>query len=298
MARAIMIQGAGSDVGKSLIVAGLVRAAARRGAGCPLNFHPGSPSTSWRAAHANKSEMVRWGVTVTALLVLGSIPLFVGLAFVLPWLGYSTWHLYTRLIDRSDELRDYADTAALIELMQTSFRPQDLAWATELADALVERFEDATHGGFFFTGHDHERLIHRPKPGHDNATPAGNGIAAQALTALGHWLGEPRYLVVAERAVRAAGFEIAPGSHGFTNPWLVEHRFTRSLRWTIERCLAKEPDERFASTKDLARDLRSMRDHLSETSAATLPAGAVRPRRSWLAPAAAALPADLPSTSR
>jgi uncharacterized membrane protein len=26
--------------------------------------------------------------------------LFVGLAFVLPWLGYSTWHLYTRLIDR------------------------------------------------------------------------------------------------------------------------------------------------------------------------------------------------------
>src|SRR5439155_13634177 len=35
----------------------------------------------------------------------------------------------------------------------------------------------------------------------------------------------------------------------------------------VERCLAKEPEERFASTKDLARDLRSLRDHLSETSA-------------------------------
>jgi uncharacterized membrane protein len=57
-------------------------------------------STSWRAAHANKGEMVRWGLLVAGLLVLGSIPLFVGLAFVLPWLGYSTWHLYTRLIDR------------------------------------------------------------------------------------------------------------------------------------------------------------------------------------------------------
>jgi uncharacterized membrane protein len=57
-------------------------------------------SASWRAAHANKPEMVRWGLTVVGLLVLGSIPLFVGLAFVLPWLGYSTWHLYTRLIDR------------------------------------------------------------------------------------------------------------------------------------------------------------------------------------------------------
>jgi uncharacterized membrane protein len=44
--------------------------------------------------------MIRWGLIVLGLLVLGSIPLFVGLAFVLPWLGYSTWHLYTRLVDR------------------------------------------------------------------------------------------------------------------------------------------------------------------------------------------------------
>jgi uncharacterized membrane protein len=58
-------------------------------------------SASWRAANANKGEMIRWGIIVTGLLVLGSIPMFVGLAFVLPWLGYATWHLYTRLIDRS-----------------------------------------------------------------------------------------------------------------------------------------------------------------------------------------------------
>jgi len=57
-------------------------------------------SASWRAAHANKPMMFRWGLIVTGLLILGSAPLFVGLAFVLPWLGYSTWHLYTRLIDR------------------------------------------------------------------------------------------------------------------------------------------------------------------------------------------------------
>ena len=58
-------------------------------------------SASWRAAHTNKGEMIRWGLTVLGLLVLGSIPLFVGLAFVLPWLGYATWHLYTKLIDRA-----------------------------------------------------------------------------------------------------------------------------------------------------------------------------------------------------
>jgi len=43
-------------------------------------------------------------------------------------------------------------------------------------------------------------------------------------------------------------------------------RVPAPVRWIVERCLAKEPEERFASTKDLARDLRSLRDHLSETS--------------------------------
>jgi uncharacterized membrane protein len=57
--------------------------------------------TSVRAVRANRWLMARWGITVAALLVLGSIPAFIGLAFVLPWLGYSTWHLYTRLVDRS-----------------------------------------------------------------------------------------------------------------------------------------------------------------------------------------------------
>ena len=46
--------------------------------------------------------------------------------------------------------------AALIELMQTAFRAQDLAWAIEIADALLARFEDRAGGGFFFTSDDHE----------------------------------------------------------------------------------------------------------------------------------------------
>jgi uncharacterized protein len=107
--------------------------------------------------------------------------------------------------------------AALIELMQSAFEPRDLWCATELADALLVRFEDQANGGFFFTSHDHEALIHRPKPGHDNATPAGNGIAAQALTTLGHWLSEPRYLDAAERTARAFAREIAGNPTGFAS---------------------------------------------------------------------------------
>ena len=100
-------------------------------------------------------------------------------------------------------LDDYAFLlSALLELLQARFRAEDYAWARELADVLLDEFEDAEHGGFFFTSHDHERLFHRTKPGHDNATPSGNGIAAGALIGLGHLCGLPRYVDAGERAVR------------------------------------------------------------------------------------------------
>jgi uncharacterized protein YyaL (SSP411 family) len=92
--------------------------------------------------------------------------------------------------------------SALLELMQAGFRSEDLAFAVELADTLLARFEDREAGGFFFTAHDHEVLIHRPKTGHDNATPAGNGVAAFALQRLGHLLGETRYLDAAEKTLQ------------------------------------------------------------------------------------------------
>ena len=107
--------------------------------------------------------------------------------------------------------------AALMETMQTRFRREDLEWSIALADAIIERFEDRGSGGFFFTSHDHEALIHRPKPGHDNATPSGNGVAARALVALGHWLGEARYLEAADRALHAFGRELREQPSGMAS---------------------------------------------------------------------------------
>jgi uncharacterized protein YyaL (SSP411 family) len=101
-------------------------------------------------------------------------------------------------------LDDYAFLLdALLELMQSDLRSEDLVWARELAEALLDQFEDREHGGFFFVSHDHEPLILRTKTGHDNATPSGNGVAAYALQRLGHLLGEPRYLEAAARALQA-----------------------------------------------------------------------------------------------
>ncbi len=53
------------------------------------------------------------------------------------------------------------------------------------------------------------------------------------------------------------------------------------LRWITERCLAKDPDDRFASTRDLARDLASLRDHLSETTSSAEAQPAPRVSARW-----------------
>ncbi|MBK8062666.1 MAG: thioredoxin domain-containing protein [Betaproteobacteria bacterium] len=99
-------------------------------------------------------------------------------------------------------LDDYAFLIdAALELLQGAFDAELLAFAQDLADALLEQFEDAEAGGFWFTGRDHERLVHRPKPGQDNATPAGNGVAAYALQRLAALSGEERYRYAAERAL-------------------------------------------------------------------------------------------------
>jgi uncharacterized protein YyaL (SSP411 family) len=86
-------------------------------------------------------------------------------------------------------LDDYAYLLkAVLELLQAEFDAELLVFAEALGDALLAHFEDAA-GGFWFTSHDHEALIHRVKTGHDSAMPSGNGAAACALQRLGHLTG-------------------------------------------------------------------------------------------------------------
>ncbi|MDP2792584.1 MAG: thioredoxin domain-containing protein [Sulfurisoma sp.] len=114
-------------------------------------------------------------------------------------------------------LDDYAYLlSALLELLQADYRADDLAFATQLADALLERFEDREAGGFFFTSHDHETLIQRPKSGFDSATPSGNGVAAVVLQRLGHLLGEVRYLEAARRTLECFWPQMRRQAGGFS----------------------------------------------------------------------------------
>jgi eukaryotic-like serine/threonine-protein kinase len=84
----------------------------------------------------------------------------------------------------------------------------------------------------------------------------------------------------------AAIIEDDPQSLAEANP-----KAPTPLRWIIERCLAKEPDDRYTATRDLARDLQSIRDHLSDASTSTYVAQAApaSSRPKWVNPALFAL---------
>ena len=105
---------------------------------------------------------------------------------------------------------------ASLRLLQARWRSEDLDFAVEVADALLDRFEDRERGGLWFTAHDHEALMHRSKSFSDDSLPAGNGVAAAWLGRLGHLLGESRYLEAAERTLVAgwAGLVEMPHAHG------------------------------------------------------------------------------------
>jgi len=104
---------------------------------------------------------------------------------------------------------------AILELQQSRFNSAELKFACELLEVLLAHFADAGAGGFFFTSDDHETLIYRSKSFADDATPAGNGVAASVFQRMGHLLAEPRYLQAAERTLRAGwlGIEKYPHAH-------------------------------------------------------------------------------------
>lgn len=69
-----------------------------------LDRHAGvtdAVTTSLRAVARNPMSMAAWGLIVAVLLVIGSLPLFLGLAVVIPLLGHSTWHLYRKMVERN-----------------------------------------------------------------------------------------------------------------------------------------------------------------------------------------------------
>ena len=83
-------------------------------------------------------------------------------------------------------LEDYAFFIdGLVTVFEVSGELRWLEEASDLTATMINEFWDDEEGGFFFTGRSHESLIVRSKDFFDNATPAGNSVAAEALLRIG-----------------------------------------------------------------------------------------------------------------
>ena len=91
-------------------------------------------------------------------------------------------------------LDDHAALArAGVALHEASGDAVALEAAATFADEAHELYWDEEGGGCFFAASDAGDLVARPKHAHDNATPSGNGVLAQALARLWLLTGEPRH---------------------------------------------------------------------------------------------------------
>jgi uncharacterized protein YyaL (SSP411 family) len=129
--------------------------------------------------------------------------------------------LFAMAKDNRANLNAYLDDyvfliAGAFELLQARWHRADFDFAVALTQVVIDQFEDKPRGGFYFTSHDHEPLVHRPKPITDEALPAGNGMAAQVLLRLGHLLGDLDWLRAAESTIRSNYPRVAhyPSAYG------------------------------------------------------------------------------------
>ena len=103
----------------------------------------------------------------------------------------------------------------LLSLYEATFDEKYFIEARALTDTMILQFWDESEGGFFFTSNDHEQLISRAKESYDNATPAGNSVAAHVLQRLALFTNEERYRNYAERTLKLLSNQIARFPNAF-----------------------------------------------------------------------------------
>jgi eukaryotic-like serine/threonine-protein kinase len=206
-----------------------------------------------------------------------------------------------KLLEIATQIADGLAAAHAAGIVHRDLKPENIMLAKDgrvkILDFGLARY---TPGGAFASG--------------GNGATSLPDDSTRNMTREGAVMGTASYMSPEQASARPADFrtdqfslglilyEMATGKKAFPRPSAVEtmaaivredtppieEKLPAPLKWAIDRCLAKEPEQRYESTRDLFRDLRNLRDHFSEaySSAALAPVAAPRKRRPWIVPAA------------
>ena len=107
--------------------------------------------------------------------------------------------------------------SGVIHLYEATLDPAALDFAISLADAMLKRFYDSEHGGFWQSAADAKDLILRVKDDYDGAEPAGNSVATLALLKLAAITGRADYQAAAEKTLKAAAVKLEQAPQAVTH---------------------------------------------------------------------------------
>jgi hypothetical protein len=114
---------------------------------------------------------------------------------------YHRWRQGER--DSVQLLSGYANLCAgVLDLYEATLNPAHLEFAAALADAMLAKFYDAAHGGFYDSDASASELILRCKDDYDGAEPSGNSVAVLALLRLAAMTGRLEFAAAAEKTLR------------------------------------------------------------------------------------------------
>jgi uncharacterized protein YyaL (SSP411 family) len=135
-------------------------------------------------------------------------------------------------------LDDYAFFAnALLDWYETRFETYYLELAIQIADRMVELFEDTEHGAFFSSAEGDTSLVMRMKEDYDGAEPSGNSLAVQALQRLAAITDRADFAEPVDRALKAFASRLAQAGSGVP---VMMANYQASLRHPRQIVLAGE----------------------------------------------------------
>jgi uncharacterized protein YyaL (SSP411 family) len=154
--------------------------------------------------HKDDKILTAWNGLMIAALAIGGRVLGIekytltaekAVEFIFSKLTRPDGRLLARYRDGEAALPAYVDDYAfliwgLVELYETTYRPQYLKKAIKLNNDLIKYFWDNEKGGLFLYGNDSEQLIARPKEIYDGATPSGNSVAVLNFLRLARLTGQ------------------------------------------------------------------------------------------------------------
>jgi hypothetical protein len=170
------------------------------------------------------------------------------------WRDGRLLHTYKAGVAKVDGLlEDYAYYGlGLVELFKLTGDMAHLDWARDLFEAILVRFRDPEHGGFFETPDDGETLLLRQKQFFDAATPGGNGAVALLALWLGRYCSRPDWEAVAGEVLGQIAEHLHAAPTGVGSLWqtvefmLSPHRELVIVGEAVERLpLEREASRRY-----------------------------------------------------